>query len=140
MDISKVEQFATPLLRAGITVLFLWFGLSQLTSPSDWVAWVPPWTENFGLSATVVVLLNGLFETVLGALLAIGFYTRLAAFLLALHLLLVAYEIGYNDIGVRDFALAIATLSLAFFKSDQYTIDTKLSKENTPASNSTSIS
>lgn len=127
--VQTSEQFALPVLRAGLVVLFLWFGLSQVTAPGDWVAWVPQWTESLGLSATLVVLLNGMFEIVLGALLAAGFYTRIAALLLSLHLLFIAYEIGYNDIGVRDFALAVATLSLALAAPDQFTLDKRLSKE-----------
>ena len=123
--VQASEQFALPVLRAGLVALFLWFGLSQVLSPSDWVAWVPQWTEGFGLNSTTVVLLNGVFEVVLGALLAAGFYTRIAALLLSLHLAVIAYEIGYNDIGVRDFALAVATFSLALFNPAQVTLDRK---------------
>ena len=118
-----LDTYALPLLRAGLVVLFLWFGLSQVTTPGDWLAWVPEWTSAFGVSASTIVLLNGAFEVVLGALLAVGFYTRIAALLLSIHLLFIAYEVGYNDVGVRDFVLAVATLSLALFEPDQYTID-----------------
>ena len=90
---------------------------------------MPQWTESLGLSATMIVLLNGLFEVVLGVLLAIGFYTRIAALLLSLHLLFIAYEIGYNDIGVRDFALAVATFSLALFGPDQFSLDKRMQRE-----------
>ena len=129
MPVSNTGQFALPVLRAGLVTLFLWFGLSQVTAPTDWVAWVPQWTESLGLGTTTVILLNGLFEVVLGVLLAIGFYTRIAALLLSLHLLFIAYEIGYNDIGMRDFALAVATLSLAMFEPDQCTVDKRTKKE-----------
>ena len=118
-----LDTYALPLLRAGLVVLFLWFGLSQVTTPGDWLAWVPEWTSAFGVSASTIVLLNGAFEVILGALLAVGFYTRIAALLLSIHLLFIAYEVGYNDVGVRDFVLAVATLSLALFEPDQYTID-----------------
>ena len=124
-----LDTYALPLLRAGLVVLFLWFGLSQVTTPGDWLAWVPEWTSAFGVSASTIVLLNGAFEVVLGALLAVGFYTRIAALLLSIHLLFIAYEVGYNDVGVRDFVLAIATLSLALFEPDQYTIDKRTQRE-----------
>src|SRR3989344_1577 len=120
---TPLNTYALPLLRAGLVVLFLWFGFSQVTAPGDWLAWVPEWTNALGISASTIVLLNGAFEVILGALLAVGFYTRAAAFLLSLHLLFIAYEVGYNDIGVRDLSLAIATLALALFGPDQYTID-----------------
>ena len=125
----QLNTYALPLLRAGLVVLFLWFGFSQVTAPGDWLAWVPEWTSAFGVSASTIVLLNGAFEVVLGALLAVGFYTRVAALLLSVHLLLIAYEVGYNDVGVRDLSLAVATLSLALFGPDQYTIDKRMDRE-----------
>ena len=126
---TPLNTYALPLLRAGLVLLFLWFGLSQVSAPGDWLAWVPEWTRAFGVSASTIVLLNGAFEVVLGALLAVGFYTRVAALLLSVHLLLIAYEVGYNDVGVRDLSLAVATLSLALFGPDQYTIDKRMDRE-----------
>ena len=124
----STSAYGVVILRAGLVALFLWFGLSQLTAPGDWVAWVPQWTEILGLSANIVVLLNGAFEVVLGLALAVGFYTRVAALLLSLHLLFIAYEVGYNDIGVRDFSLAVATLSLALFEPDSFTLDKRMNR------------
>ncbi|KKW05345.1 MAG: hypothetical protein UY39_C0064G0002 [Candidatus Kaiserbacteria bacterium GW2011_GWC2_49_12] len=130
MNKLKADAFAPTFLRLGLAVLFLWFGLSQVTNPSDWIAWVPEWpTIITGLSASTIVLLNGAFETVLGTLLVLGFQTRWVALLLSLHLFYIAYEMGYNDIGVRDFALAIATLSLALFGPDQYTLDARFNTQ-----------
>lgn len=125
----SLEPYALPVLRAGLVVLFLWFGLSQVTDPGGWVSWVPGWTSALGIPASTIVLLNGAFEVVLGALLAIGFYTRVAALLLSVHLLFIAWEVGYNDIGMRDFALAVCTLALALFGPDQYTIDNRGNRE-----------
>lgn len=122
---QRVSDSALPLLRFSMVALFLWFGFSQVLDAESWVAWVPQWAESFGLPAETIVFLNGAFEVLFGLALAVGFYTRIAALLLSLHLLFIAFEIGYNDIGVRDVALALATLSLALFKPDQYTIDKK---------------
>lgn len=129
---SKARELAPVVLRFGIVVLFLWFGLSQVTNPAGWTAWLPAWTQQLPVAGTTLVLLNGIFETVLGIALAAGFLTRVAATLLALHLFFVAYEIGYNDIGVRDFCLAVATAAVACFGPDQYSFDTnrKLEVEN----------
>ncbi len=118
------SKFAPVVLRFGLVALFLWFGLSQITDPAAWVAWVPEGTASaLGLSAATLVLLNGIFETALGIVLAIGFWTRWAALLLSLHLFVIAYEVGYNDIGVLEFALAISTLALSLFGADAYTLD-----------------
>lgn len=111
------------MLRLGLAFLFLWFGISQMTNPTEWLSWLPAWTSALSIAPTTIVFLNGGFETVLGALLAIGFLTRWVAALLAVHLLVIAYEIGYNDIGIRDFSLAIATTAVALFGADDYSID-----------------
>jgi len=130
MDISsRAEHLAPVVLRFGLVALFIWFGLSQLTAPGAWVSWVPEWpTTLLGLTPTAVVLLNGTFETIFGVALAVGFYTRWAALLLSLHLFFLAYEIGYNDIGVRDFVLAVSVLALSLFGPDEYTLDKRVNR------------
>ena len=130
MPFLNTERFALPVLRFGLVALFLWFGFSQVINSAEWVSWVPVWpTALTGLSAETLVFLNGGFEVILGILLAAGFYTRLAALLLSFHLLLIAYELGYNDIGVRDFALAVATLSLSMFQPDRFTLDKRWNRQ-----------
>ena len=123
MDTSPTARtFAPVVLRLGMAFLFLWFGISQLSAPSDWLSWLPAWTDALPITPTTLVLLNGGFEAVLGLLLAVGFLTRWAAVLLAAHLFFIAYEIGYNDIGIRDFCLAIATVAVTLFDKDRYSI------------------
>ena len=132
---EKARELAPVVLRFGMVALFLWFGLSQITNPAGWTSWLPAWTSNIPIAGTTIVLLNGAFETVLGIALAVGFWTRIVAGLLALHLLVIAYEIGYNDIGVRDFCLAIATAAVACFGGDKYSFDTKRSSSITAGTN-----
>ena len=124
---TKARDYAPTVLRFGIATLFLWFGLSQITNPTAWVSWIPAWVLSVSwLSGTAIVLFNGAFETILGVLLIIGFYTRLIALLLSLHLFFIAYEVGYNDIGVRDFALAVSTIAISLFGPDQFSVDQKM--------------
>jgi len=120
---SLPKRAAPAVLRFGLIALFLWFGFSQVTAPADWISWVPTWVPTFThLDARVIVLLNGGFEVIGGILLLVGFYVRWVALILALHLFAIAYEIGYNDIGVRDFTLAIACISLALYDGDEWTL------------------
>lgn len=124
MDAStKARSLAPVVLRFALVILFLWFGLSQVTNPAGWISWLPAWTASLPITPTTFVLLNGAFETVLGLALAAGFRTRIVAALLVLHILSIAYEVGYNDIGVRDFCLAIATASIALYGPDKYSLD-----------------
>ena len=129
MDSIRLEHIAPFILRLGLAVLYLWFGMSEVAHPADWIAWVPPWASQLsGLSEAEIVLTNGLFETIAGLFLLAGFFTRWAALLLALHLFVIAFSVGYNDTGVRDFTLAIATLSLTLGRPDRYTLDTLRTK------------
>ena len=79
--------------------------------------------------AYTLILLNGIFETIFGALLLMGYFTRIAAFLLALHLFSIAFSLGYNDIAIRDFGLALATASLIFSGAGEFSLDKNLKKD-----------
>lgn len=112
LDQSKTAGYAPAVLRFGLVFLFLWFGISQVADPAAWAAWVPQWADSF-LEARNAVLINGWFEIAGGLLLALGLWTRSVALLLSLHLFFISYEVGWNDIGVRDFALAVSALALS---------------------------
>jgi len=127
---NRFEEYSPVVVRGALALLFLWFGISQVLQPDAWVAWVPPWpTELTGLSAETIVLMNGGFEVVFGILLALGLLTRVAALLLSLHLFFIAFEIGYNDIGVRDFVLALCTMGVALAVPDRFTLDRMWKRE-----------
>lgn len=111
-------------LRVGLAILFLWFGFSQFLDQAAWTSWVPEWAIAFtGLEAEMIVLLNGGLEIALGILLALGLYIRPAAIILGLHLALITFEIGLNSVGMRDFAIMMATFALALLPPDPYTLD-----------------
>lgn len=123
INISKL------LLRYGMATVFLWFGFSQLHNPSSWTAFLPSWVSMIPISENNFVQLNGLFEVVAATLLLIGGYVRIAAFLLALHLLGIALSIGITSTGVRDFGLTIASFALAGLGAGKFSVD-ELSTKN----------
>jgi uncharacterized membrane protein YphA (DoxX/SURF4 family) len=109
------QQLGYTVLRLGLAGMFLWFGFSQLFDGVNWVGWVPTWAVTIlHLPPAMIVLMNGSLEVIGGSLLALNLFTRWAALLLGLHLLVIAFEIGFNDIGIRDFGLAAATFALFF--------------------------
>ena len=126
MTFAKLTRFSPVFLRYSMAFLFIWFGTNQLLHASLWVAWLPSWVSSLPIQATSFIYLNGVFETIFGILLALGLFTRLSALLLSLHLFGIAFTIGYNDIGVRDFCLALATMAVAFYGSDMWSYDKKL--------------
>ncbi|MBU6414652.1 DoxX family membrane protein [Patescibacteria group bacterium] len=112
-----MEQHKTGvwILRIGLASVFLWFGFSQLIDGVHWVSWVPEWAPAImHLPPAMIVLANGAFEVICGTMLALGFFVRPVAALLALHLAILVLSIGLTQIGVRDFGLMMANLALVF--------------------------
>jgi uncharacterized membrane protein YphA (DoxX/SURF4 family) len=64
------------------------------------------------------MVINGIFELLLAALLLVGYFTRIAAFISALHIAVIGFIIGYGDVAIRDFALAIASLATFLYGPD----------------------
>ena len=89
-----------------------------------WTGFIPDWALQFsGVGAGALIYFNGYFEIFFGGWLLLGFFTRLSAFLLAIHLFNIAFTIGYNDVGVRDFGLAMATFSVFLKGADIWCLD-----------------
>lgn len=122
------SQFAPLLLRIGLAFLFLWFGYQQLMDAASWIDWVPTWaTIMTGLTPETIVFANGIFEVIGGAMILVGLFVRPVAIILGIHLCIIAVDIGvFTGIGVRDIALAFATLSLGLSTPDDWTIDSRM--------------
>ncbi len=108
--ISFLEKYSASVLRYGMTMVILWFGIQQLLHTQSYTAYVPDGAVTFTtLPATTLVYFNAMFELVFGLLLVFGWRTRTVALLLALHLFDIMLVVGYGEIGTRDFGLALAT-------------------------------
>jgi uncharacterized membrane protein YphA (DoxX/SURF4 family) len=118
-----MRRVAPAVVRIGIALVFLYFGLSQLRDPAQFVGWLPESVSAIFVDPSFIIVLNGAFEVFFGALLLLGVYTRLSAFLLAAHLAAITFDIGWGQIGVRDFGLTMAALGIALYGDDDYTID-----------------
>ena len=119
----QIEKYSKPLLRIVMSLVFLYFGFQQIMSPAMWVGFVPNYALVFGLTAEKVILGNALLELSLGALLLFGLYVRSASLILSLHLFGIAFSLGFNDLAVRDFGLAFATLVIFINGSDYLCLD-----------------
>src|SRR3989344_5181499 len=144
--ISKNKKYSTDIVRIALSIVFLWFGINQLISPESFLGYVPQWLyphepqmmhehplqfmHNIpSPSVHVTIMANGTLETILGVFLILGLFTRIAAFLLALHLFGISFSLGYNDVAVRDFGLALATASLILSGAGEISLDKKLRKD-----------
>ncbi len=114
-----IELYAASVLRYGMAAVILWFSFQQFLHADIWTAYVPDYAVSMShLSAVTLVYANAAFELIFGVMLVIGWQTRIAALLLALHLFEIMYVVGYGQIGVRDFGLAVATLVVSMNGSD----------------------
>ncbi len=117
--ISLIERCAPIVLRYGMSAVILWFSIQQFTNTQAWLAYVPDSVVALThLSAQTLVYFNAIFELVFGTLLIFGWRTRIVALLLSLHLFDIMWTVGYGEIGVRDFGLAVATLVVSMNGSD----------------------
>ena len=116
------REIASIIVRIGMSLVFLWFGLNQLFSPDSFMGYLPGFVAVSGF-AMQAVLLNGALEVILGGLLLAGLFTRVVAVLLVLHLLSISFGLGYNDVLIRDIGLMFATSSIYFSGPDKWTLD-----------------
>lgn len=127
---SAAIRAQAPVLRIGIALVFLWFGIAQLTNVSRWVGWVPAWITDLGVSGESAIVANGVFEILGAALLILGLGTRVVAGLLTLHMCFLVASVGFNAVGVRDFAIVIGALSIFLQGPDRFSLDIYFRRKN----------
>ncbi|MDA1197073.1 MAG: DoxX family membrane protein [Nanoarchaeota archaeon] len=125
MDFDSYKAHSATVLRIGLALVVLWFGLNQIFDSATWMGYLPGFVFNLPLSAETFILVNGIAEVVLGGLLLIGLFTRLSSGLLFLHLLGISVSLGYNDVMIRDLGLSIAMLAVFLHGPDAKTLDIK---------------
>jgi uncharacterized membrane protein YphA (DoxX/SURF4 family) len=119
--ITKYQKNSVTIIRIGLALVLLWFGVDEILNTQNWLGYVPAWLNSIiPFSVETFIVVNGVFEILIGALLLIGYYTRIIAFIAALHLLSITLSVGYNDIAVRDFGLTLMAVSLIFSGSGSF--------------------
>ncbi len=121
MKLDKLKRYAPIAVRYGIGLVFLLFGISQLTNPGAWFSYFPDWLVQNSIEQTV--LMNGIFDLIIGLLLLLGLFTRIAGAIGVLHLAGVIYVVGWSDIGIRDFGLLLGALSVFLYGQDDFCLD-----------------
>lgn len=119
------------MLRIGIALIILWFASQQLLHPDKWIGFLPDFVKSFSLAPITFIYLNGWFELVAGLLLIFGLFTRVASFLLALHLLGIVFSLGYGATAMRDLGLVFALVSIFINGKDTWAFDSRLDSQIT---------
>lgn len=107
----ELQKYGPVVLRISISLVFLWFSISQFMAPDEWIGYLPDFLASTS-QPLFFIYANATVELVLGILLIIGFFTRVVALLLSIHLLSITIALGYNAIAVRDLGLTLATFSI----------------------------
>lgn len=123
----ELERYAKPLLRISLAFVFLYFGIQQIINVENWISFVPSFALLSGVSVNNLILVNAFLELGLGGLLLLGLYTRISSLILSINLFLIAFSIGFNPLGIRDFGLAFATLAVFLNGHDKFCLENKFS-------------
>jgi uncharacterized membrane protein YphA (DoxX/SURF4 family) len=109
----SMNKYAFTILRIGLAITFLWIGLLILKSPVGWGAYMQPWAADLlPIPIEQAMLMTAIFDLVVGALLLIGSFVWIAAFLAAFHLVVVLTVSGITEVTVRDIGLLAGALAL----------------------------
>jgi uncharacterized membrane protein YphA (DoxX/SURF4 family) len=112
------EDIGIYILRLGLAVVFLYFGISQILDQSRWIYLVPDRFFIFYIHEVLkskLVFINGIFDVVIALSLISGLFIRIFSFLGFIHLFSITiFSLGFEPSGIRDLGLAFAILSLFF--------------------------
>lgn len=128
MNLDQLKSYAPMTVRYAIAFVFLWFGINQIFNPTDFMGYLPDFILQLE-SAQTIVIINGITETILGLLLALGIFIRPVTAILAAHLIGIIFSLGYNDIAIRDVSLLIATIAIFFQGKDKWCLNSTNSKK-----------
>lgn len=111
---DKIDT-ARLLIRLGVGIVMLLFGLSQIKSPAKWLGYIPGFLKFImPIRPTSFMRLHSLGNIVLGGLLVSSFWQPVSIWLALIWwgtILPFAFYYGYTT-GLRDFAIIMALVSL----------------------------
>ena len=119
----NIKDYAALMLRLALSFIFIYFGIDKFINPENWIGYARPLENLLPFSIALFILLLGVIETIIGALLLLGLFTQLASIIAFIMLIAIIFTIPFNEISIRDIALAGIAFYLIFNK-------TKLSLDN----------
>src|SRR3989344_9220230 len=100
-------------LRVGLAITFLWIGVLIFKNPEAWGGYLQPWaTGLLPIPLAQAMIGTAVLDITIGAFLLFDFLPWLAAFVGAIHIIIVLTTSGITDITVRDIGLLVAALAL----------------------------
>ena len=109
------RRAAIVLLTAGNVLVFGLFGAEKLYKPKNWIDWMPEWLNGFAnIPVAQWLTVIGIIEILMALFLLLPFrrLRQAGALLITLHLIAIVFEIGWNEIAIRDIGLIGGSLAL----------------------------
>jgi uncharacterized membrane protein YphA (DoxX/SURF4 family) len=109
------QSITSWLLRIGLAIVFVYAAVSSLTSPNEWLGFLPPFIATSAFAPTFLILFS-IGELVLSVWLLSGKFVEYAAVLAALAFIGIlvaqpsAFSTTFRDVGLAFMALALAVL------------------------------
>jgi uncharacterized membrane protein YphA (DoxX/SURF4 family) len=123
----QLEKYSALSLRIGLSLVLFYFAFNQLINAEAWAGLVPSYMSF--MPSINVIYLNANVEIILGLLILVGLFTRVAAGLFALHLVTIIFALGINNpSAIRDVGLFFAALSLALHERVYLSVDSLIKK------------
>jgi uncharacterized membrane protein len=105
------------ILTLGLAFVFGTFGIDKFLNPNDWLQWIPMWMEGLlSFPRTTWLSIIGFSEIVMALMILVPIrqIRQIGLVLMALHLLGILTQTGWNDVAVRDIGLLAAVIALLF--------------------------
>ena len=122
----KHQDLSFLILRIGLSIIFLYFGIWALKDPSGQAAiWLNPKMEAIitsMVSPKTFMLFLGVAQVAVAAGCMLGIYARVASAGAVLLLAGIIVNLGFNDIALRDFAILTGHLFLVINGGGKYVL------------------
>ena len=125
IDWKNLTKYNVFVLRFALGLVVGWFGVNMFIAPEFWGQLIPGFVTAV-IPVSTAVMINGVIEITLSLALIFGVYTRIAAWILTLHIFGIIFILGYGPIAVRDFGLMLAAVALGLSEDNVWSLGKKL--------------
>lgn len=109
----------------------MWIGVLIFKNPEAWGGYLQPWAAGLlPIPIDQAMIGTAILDITIGAFLLFDFLPWLAAFIGAVHLIIVLTVSGITDITVRDIGLLVAALALMIDSLPQRVLKWFMKKQN----------
>lgn len=123
-------------MRVGLAITFLWIGILIFQNPEAWGSYIKPWALAWlPLSLVQVMAGTAVLDLTVGVLLLLDIFTWIAAFVGAIHIIVVLITSGITDITVRDVGLLTGALAISFEALPEWILSKFKKKPSVPLTN-----